>query len=158
MGTYCTNPAATSSLSLAPIKMYLMGYSSRGRHSAVRGNKCYLYRSPTTTSCPSLSQTLLFCHLTSLSRTHYYSKGAVHSRGRIRKNIRFEIRKFSVFRIFLHSKIVSNSNRIFLDVCRAYVESRTFLLAWLGLSTYTYTITVRIKYSIRFKYSIQKQT
>jgi hypothetical protein len=35
---------------------------------------------------------------------------------------------FSVFRIFLHSKIVSNSNRIFLDVRRAYVEPRTFLL------------------------------
>jgi hypothetical protein len=33
---------------------------------------------------------------------------------------------FSVFRIFLHLKIVLNSNRIFLDVRRAYVESRTF--------------------------------
>jgi hypothetical protein len=41
-------------------------------------------------------------------------------------DLKFE--NFSIFRIFLHSKIVSNSNRIFLDVRRAYVESRTFLL------------------------------
>jgi hypothetical protein len=84
------------------------------------------------------------CYLTWLPYIVYIGVG-------LEKIFDSKFENFSVFRIFLHSKIVSNSNRIFLDVRRAYAESRSFLLAWLGLSTYTYTITVRIKYSIWFE-------
>jgi hypothetical protein len=71
-------------------------------------------------------QVMTFCTTMLNSGPRQFLTGTSSSaRGRIRNNIRFEIRKFVIAEL---------------------------------LSTYTYTITVRIKYSIRYEYLIRKQT